>query len=248
MIVSLRRRYRQGRIASRMRRQSAEARAKGQRVVHMLHVRRTGGTAVQTALREAVVGPDLKLLLHAHGISLTDIPEEDEVFFFLRDPVARFVSGFEMRRLEGKPRYYRPWDAGERRAFTRFGSAQELAIALGSGNAADRAEAERAMNSVAHLRSHLSDWLVSEAEIRARKAQILLVGRQEHLATDFATLVGLLGLPATTALPADDYGANRSDSAPGRRELTPEAVEVIRRWYADDYLLIGALRELGLTG
>jgi hypothetical protein len=230
-----------------MRAQSADARASGQRVVHMLHVRRTGGTAVQTALRQATAPRDLRLLLHAHGISLADIPAGDEVVLFLRDPVARFVSGFEMRRVEGKPRYYRPWDAAEQRAFTRFGTAQELALALGSRQQTQRDEAERAMRSVAHLRSHFSDWLGTDELVRARQPQIVLVGWQERLQTDFATLVDLLGLPPDTSLPRDDYSANRSNVDPDRRVLSPGAIDIVRAWYADDYRAIGLMQELALT-
>src|SRR4051812_13008715 len=150
-LVGLRRRYRQARIVDAQRRASAEARRHGQRVVHMLHVRRAGGTAVQTALNNARIPPELRLLLHAHGISLAHLPEEDEVFFFLREPVSRFVSGFEMRRQEGGSRYHHPWTPGERRAFTRFDTVQELAMALGSPIRADRAEAVLAANSIHHL-------------------------------------------------------------------------------------------------
>lgn len=242
----LRRRYRQARIVNAQRRASAKARRHGQRVVHMLHVRRAGGTAVQTALNSAQIPPELRLLLHAHGISLAHVPEEDEVFFFLREPVARFVSGFEMRRQEGGSRYHHPWTPGERRAFTRFDTVQELAMALGSPNRTEQAEAVRAANSINHLRSHLSDWLVNEAEIRSRRIGILFVGWQERLDDDFATLAGLLGLPPT-ALPTDAYGANRIESDPGRRELSADAIDNVRAWCADDYRLIGILQELGLT-
>jgi hypothetical protein len=244
--LTLRRRYRQARIVRAQRRASADARRHGQRVVHMLHVRRTGGTAVHAALNETRIPPDLRLLLHAHGISLAHLPEEDEVFFFLREPVARFVSGFEMRRQEGGSRYHHPWTPGERRAFMRFDSAQDLAMALGSRAHTERAEAEGAMKSIHHLRSHLSDWLVDEAQVRARKTRIMFVGWQERLDADFASLGGLLGLPPTD-LPADAYRANRIESDPARRELSAEATSIVRAWYADDYRLIRLLQELGLT-
>jgi hypothetical protein len=168
------------------------------------------------------------------------------VFFFLREPAARFVSGFEMRRQEGGSRYHHPWTPGERRAYMRFDSAQELAMALDSRAHTQRAEAERAMKSIHHLRSHLSDWLVNEAEVRARRTRIVFVGWQERLDADFAALVGLLGLPPR-GLPADAHGANRIEADPGRRELSAEAIAIVRAWYADDYRLISVLQELGLT-
>ena len=244
--VSLRRRYRQARIARAMRRASTEAHQRGERVVHMLHVRKTGGTAIQTALKAAGPVPGLLLLLHAHGISLADVPDEDEVFFFLRDPVARFVSGFEMRRQEGGPRYKRPWTTAERMAFERFDSARALATALGSDDARQRSAARRAMTSVADLEP-VATWLGTEALVRARRDRIVLVGWQERLDADFAALVELLGLPATAALPTGAYEANRNESDSRRRELAAEAADDVRGWYADDYGLIEVLEELGLT-
>ena len=132
----------------------------------MLHVRKTGGTAVKAALAQADIPPGLRLLLHGHGISLPKLPPEDDVFFFLRDPVTAFVSSFEMRRREGRPRHYRAWSAEERKAYARFASAQSLAVGLRSTDPAERQEAQRAMHSIYHVSAHLADWLGDETEIR----------------------------------------------------------------------------------
>ena len=116
-----------------MRYESSAARAQGRRVVHMLHVGKTGGTAVKSALRQQA-SPTIKMFLHPHHVSLADIPPDDEVFLFLRDPVSRFVSGFESRRREGRPAHYHPWNRHERAAFERFSTAEELALTLASGD------------------------------------------------------------------------------------------------------------------
>jgi len=50
---SVRRRLRHTRTVARLRRESAAVRRRGLRVVHMLHVGKTGGTAVKAALRKA---------------------------------------------------------------------------------------------------------------------------------------------------------------------------------------------------
>ncbi len=243
---SMRRGYRHARTLSRLRRDAANARRQGRRVVHMLHVRKTGGVAVKTALESAQIPPGLRLMLHGHGISLRDVPAQDEVFFFVRDPVARFVSGFEMRRRVGHPRPDRPWTPAERRAFLRFDSAQALAVALRAGDRSTRAAAEHAMRNISHVRSHLADWLVSEEELRSRQHSIVFVGWQERLEDDFRALLRLLGLPPTTALPSDPYRANRAAADDQQRALSPDAVDTIRAWYADDYRLISLLGDLGL--
>jgi hypothetical protein len=246
-LESTRRRYRRARKLIAMRSASADARRQGLRVVHMIHVGKTGGTAVQQALVSAEQPPGVRLLLHTHWLTLLDLPIEDEVFFFLRDPVARFISSFEMRRREGRPRHYRAWTSGERRAFKRFESAQALALALRSTVRSERATAESAMTGIIHVRSHLADWLGDEKLVRARQKNISFVGWQERLDDDFRALVGLLGLPPTTSLPDDDYRANRSPSNTPFGALSPEAAEAIRTWYARDYRLIALLEELGLS-
>lgn len=246
-LVSMRRRYRHARTVSALRRASQNGRREALRVVHMLHVGKTGGTAVQASLTEAVLPADLRLLLHGHGISLSDVPAEDDVFLFLREPVARFVSGFEMRRREGRPRHYRPWTSAERRAFARFESAETLAGALGSTDGSQRAEAERAMRSIYHVRSHLADWLVADELVRSRAPHLIFVGWQERLDADFSALAGLLGVPPTTSLPGDGYAANRATTDEPSDPLSAEASEVIRAWYAEDYRYIALLADLGLT-
>jgi hypothetical protein len=254
--VSLRRRYRHAQAVKRVRAASRSAHDRGQRVVHMLHVGKTGGTAVQAALTGTAVQAaltatpppaSLRLLLHGHGISLGEIPGEDEVFLFLREPVARFVSGFEMRRREGRPRHYRPWTNDERVAFSRFDSAESLALALGSDEKETRMKAERAMRGIYHVKSHLADWLVSDELVRERSGRLMFVGWQERLEADFGRLVALLDLAPTTRLPADAYEANRASPDEDTQRLSEEATHNMRAWYAADYYLIALLTELRLT-
>lgn len=244
---SMRRRYRHARTVTALRRASESARSQGLRVVHMLHVGKTGGIAVKAALETAEIPPGLRLLLHGHGISLRNVPAEDDVFLFLRDPVARFVSGFEMRRREGRPRRDRAWTAAEQRAFRQFGSAEALAMALRSRNRSERAAAKRAMRSISHVRTHLADWLANEGEVRSRQRDLVFIGWQERLDADFRALVSLLGLPPTTRLPSDEYGANRAAADDLQSTLSADAVEIMRAWYVEDYKLIALLGDLGLA-
>jgi hypothetical protein len=234
-------------VVTRMRIAAAMARRRGERVVHMLHIRKTGGTAVKAALSAIDTPPGLRLMLHPHRVSLTDIPARDEVFLFLRDPVARFLSGFESRRREGRPAHYHPWTPAERRAFERFPTAESLALALRSGDEAERRQAQHAMRTMNHVKSHLRDWLSSEDVLRTRRDRIVLVGWQETLDADFGRLVEILGLPVGTQLPTDEVAAHRSAPDEPRPTLSPDAVAAIRDWYSDDYLLIDELLKLGLT-
>jgi hypothetical protein len=213
----------------------------------MLHVRKTGGTAVKAALAQAACPGNLQLMLHPHRVSLRDIPAGDDVFFFLRDPVARYVSGFESRRREGRPAHYHPWTAAERRAYERFPSAEELALGLASTDPQERTAAEQAMAALPHIRTHLSDWLGDERLVRERSDRIILIGWQETLETDFNRLAGLLGLAPETSLPTDEGSAHRSSVGDTRPQMSDAAAAIVRDWYASDYALIDVLVELGLT-
>src|SRR6056297_3418392 len=68
--------------------------------VHFLHIRKAGGTAIKEALKDIAVKQNV--ILHPHKTRLKDIPEGEKVFFFLRNPVSRFVSGFNSRLREGE--------------------------------------------------------------------------------------------------------------------------------------------------
>ncbi len=242
----LRRRLRHARTVGRLRREADDARREGLRVVHMLHIGKTGGTAVKAVLL-GQSPPGTRLMLHHHGVSLADLPADDDVFFFLRDPVTRFVSGFESRRREGRPAHYHPWSPAERAAFGRFPSAEALALALGASDPVERTRAAKAMNGITHVRSRLADWLVDEDLVRARRERIVFVGWQESLDVDFARLVELLGLAPGTKLPRDEAAAHRAPERATARELSIAAAAPIRAWYAGDYRFIDLLVKLGLT-
>jgi hypothetical protein len=234
-------------VVTRLRASAALARRRRERVVHMLHIRKTGGTAVKAALARAAPVTGLRVMTHPHRVSLRDIPASDEVFFFLRDPVARFLSGFESRRREGRPAHYHPWTPAERRAFERFPTAESLALALASADDAERRPAEQAMQTMNHVKSHLRDWLNGEALLRSRRELIILVGWQETLDADFARLGDLLGLPSDSRLPTDEASSHRSAPSEPRPSFSAKAAAAISEWYRDDYRLIDELEQLGLT-
>ena len=86
----------------------------GQQVVHFLHIGKTGGTAVKYALKRNLVNKEYMIYLHGHEFKLRDVQKGAKAFFFLRDPVDRFVSGFYSRRRQGQPRIFSPWSQARR--------------------------------------------------------------------------------------------------------------------------------------
>ena len=143
-------------------------RLRGKQIVHLLHIRKTGGTALRHALESYPASSHYEVVIHHHGATLADVPLGDQVVFALRDPASRFVSGFMSRQRQGRPAHFDPWTPGEAKAFGRFSSPDELACALSSDDVDRKRDAVRAMDEILHLRFHYSDWLIAEAKASAK--------------------------------------------------------------------------------
>jgi hypothetical protein len=217
--------------------------------VHFLHIGKTGGTAIGSALDAARLAywegtdptgypasPYGRIELHRHDFKLSDLPAGDHAVFFVRDPVSRMVSGFYSRLHKGQPRYRSDWNPREQAAFEAFATPQQLANALASGDPAERAQARAAMRGIRHLR-YMQRFTGPPAELAARFDQIAYIGRQETLDADWEQLKQLLGLPRGVMLPTDPVVAHRRTTADDTT-LDAAAIATLRRWYARDYELV----------
>lgn len=200
---------------------------------HMIHIGKTGGTSVKTALRNAR-SELYHIQLHGHVVRLPDIPESESFFFFLRDPCARYVSGFLSRQRRGYPRHDVAWRPDEALAFRRFSDPNALAEALSSNDPEERSSAENAMRSIRHVRDHFSDWFVSLEYLHSRSERLLFAGTQEHLSDDFDELKSHLRLRQDVCLPSDDVRSHRSPSGTSN-VLSTRALHNLRSWYSEDY-------------
>jgi Sulfotransferase family len=213
-----------------------------------MHIGKTGGSAVKTALRRAGLAywhdyeaedmpmtPYGRIRLEHHTFLLRDLPPDDYVFFCVRDPVSRFVSAFYSRLTKGQPRFYREWSDGERRAFDAFPTAQSLAAALYSRDRDERLEAHAAMRSIQHAGSS-ARYLGTPWQLRGHLSQVAYIARQETLDRDWEELKSLLGLPPRTKLPTGRRAHKRDPSLDTR--LDAAATEALRKWYARDYQLL----------
>lgn len=223
--------------------QGVLARAGGRTPVHVLHIYKTGGTALKHALADVQPTHGFKLFTHKHSVTLTQLPRGHKVIAFLRDPVDRFVSGFYDRKREGRPRYFTAWSPAEAETFARFATPNALGEALAAGGEA-AAAAAAALASLDRIRQPLSHWLGDEGAVLARRDDILLIGRQESLAADFERMKGLINLPAALQLPVDPAEAHRAGAVD--RYLSPLARDRLRRAYAADYIMLELLCSLGL--
>jgi hypothetical protein len=213
----------------------ARARAMGKTVVRFLHIRKTGGTAIRETLGRWHETDTHLFTFHNHNYRLRDAEPWAQVAFVYRDPVARYVSGFNGRKRQGLPRYHYPWSPEEAEAFARFETPEALALAL-DGPPADRAAAEAAMAGIRHLRHRYDYWFDTPETVAANAPRIAFAGRQESLTEDFARLTARARLGALR-LPEDAVAAHRGTRpAP----LSERARTILTEWHAEDYRFVAA--------
>lgn len=217
----------------KIRLQSVLNRLRGRRTVHLLHIAKTGGTALKHALSGIPKVGELELVLHSHKTRLVDIPRGDAVFFCCRDPISRYKSGFISRQRQGRPRNFIPWSDGERLAFSRFSDPAQLAEALASADTSLRDEAEAAFTRIGHVNTPLGYWLGSEWLLEQRKGDIVWIGLQTALDEDFAQLAKVLALPPGICLPLDDVAAHRNPSGV-QSALSPTAHQALLERFRED--------------
>lgn len=219
------------------------ARLRGRELAHFLHVRKAGGTAIKDALKPHATAGRFHLSFHPHRITLNDIRTGEKVFFVVRDPIDRLVSGFLSRQRRGAPANHIPWTDEEAWAFDRFDSPEALGLALASTDDEARADADRALAGVIHVNSSYWDWFIDEPTLRARARDVLFIAHQERLAEDFAHLARILGLKAHAELPSDPSRAHRAP-AYENRALSDTAREALHARLAPEYAFLDLCAEL----
>jgi hypothetical protein len=211
------------------------ARYSGRTNVHLLHIRKTGGTALKQVFNEHPITPKCVLHHHPHRFTLRHVPSGHWLMFVTRDPVSRYISGFGSRLRQGAPAGHVPWTADEALAFSRFSDPNSLALALDPSHPM-HTEALHAMGSISHIRYTHWDWFENEDAFTAGQDRIFFIGRTETLDADFEELKKPLGLPPGLTLAQDPKGANRgSQPASQAPVLETAAVEWLKSWYRRDY-------------
>jgi len=213
--------------------------------VHFLHIGKTGGTAIKHALHCTNYEVETKkyiIYCHPHSFSLEDVPPNEKVFFFVRDPVSRFISGFYSRRRKGEPRYYGEWSSEEKKSFENFKTPNELGLALSSKDNALKEKAIQAMKSIEHVRSSYGDWIKDEKYFLEKIDQVLFIGTQENLSNDFQNLKALLGISGNTTLPIDNVDMHKNPDNINKK-LDTVAIQNIKNWYKTDYDLLDVMKE-----
>ncbi len=215
----------------------------GKTMVHVLHIGKTGGSAIKYALRRGkpiITGKHI-IFTHNHRFEFKDVLRGEKIVFFVRDPIDRFVSGFYSRKHKGLPGAYYEWSGPEKEAFGRFQTPNELAVSLSSRDPGTRRDAAKAMKSIGHVNASYWHWFTDEAYFLSRRNDVLFIGAQKDLDRDFAHLKKILNLPRELELPAENTPRNASP-ADVDKFLDDDAITNLKSWYSRDFQFIELLK------
>ncbi|WP_342804829.1 sulfotransferase family 2 domain-containing protein [Alteromonas sp. M12] len=207
--------------------------SKNRELLHFLHIGKTGGSAIKAVLKNHKHSGKYDLVLHNHQTAISEVPEGEKIFFCLRDPISRFVSGFYSRKRKGQPKYNQEWNKREKIVFESFETPNQIAELLFSASSDDKARGVEAMRSIPHF-TRYKRWYGDMDYFKSRFDDILFVGFQESLDTDFEHLKSLLELPDILSLPSDDVVAHRNPMGIDKR-ISDKGLNALNKWYAEDY-------------
>ena len=180
----------------------------------LLHIGKTGGTAANAVLKaNNKRGVGEYVACYKHKVGLRDVHDEnmcERLMFFIREPVARYISAFNSRLRMGYPRHHGEWSPREEVAFKHFKTPNQLAEALSSDDAERRELAVGAMMGIRHLRRAYEHYLDSVELLEKEKDRIYFIAQTETFGSDFDLMRKLLGVAPDIELPTDDYGAHRT--------------------------------------
>ncbi|SEH08286.1 Stf0 sulphotransferase [Candidatus Venteria ishoeyi] len=213
--------------------------------IHFLHIGKTGGSALKFALKDFLETDNYSLELHGHNTSLKDIPKGELVIFFLRDPVSRFISGFYNRKRKGQPRYCFEWTSIEKELFEHFMTPNQLAISLGDEQSDDHELAVMSMENVQHFKAY-SNWYVNFEYFQSRIDDILFIGFQESLNSDFFALKNILDIPDHIELPSDHVTAHKNPDSLNI-VINETGLLALNNWYSDDFKFIYLCQKIMLS-
>ena len=198
--------------------------------IHLLHIGKTGGSNLKATLQK-VNHKKYEFVFHPHEITLEDIPVGEKFYFCIRDPLARFQSGFYSRKRKGQPRYYTEWSRSEKLAFEKFDTPEDLAICLEIGDK-DYEFAKSAMTSIEHVNSSYWDWFKNEEYFNSRISDLFYVLQLETFEKDFNNFLSKLSLSENVKLGNDKLTmhSNNVDYF-----LSDRSKENLKQWYRSEY-------------
>jgi hypothetical protein len=200
--------------------------------VHFLHIGKCAGTNIKGFIKaiNREMGQQL-ITAHYHNVGLKDLPANAQYFFSVRDPVARFYSGFYSRKRKGQPRHFIEWTKAEELAFNRFPEANDVAENIFSDAVIGR-HAFSAMMAIRHVNRSQHTWFDDLDRVFDTHPPLCIL-RTEHLDRDILFLKKLLNFQGNLILQTDDVSTHRNNYSK-TTPLSLLAINNLKAWYAAD--------------
>lgn len=224
----------------------------GFKIVHFLHIGKTGGTSIKsvfleknTIFKKYRICKKYVFVMHKHKFYLEHVKENELAFFVIRDPIERYVSGFNSRLRQGRPRNFNPWKPKEKEVFEEFQTPNSLAEGLTHENPEKRMRAEKGMAAILHVRNSVWEWFANEDYFLKSRSKILFILRQANLKQDFLLFKQKIGIDIGD-LPDDPILSHKSPEGLDKH-LSESAYSNLKNWYRRDYEFMDMIKKQGLV-
>ena len=201
--------------------------------IAFLHIGKNAGTQIMH-LADQLRPTGLKIRKYSHSVKLQSLPNNARYFFSIRDPYARFKSGFYSRKRKGQPRIYSEWSRHEEAAFGAFEHANDLAEALFRDDERG-ALALQAIQSIEHTAMHQIDWFTKAGFLDTHPP--VWIVRSEHFDEDFAEFMRRAGASMSYSdlhMGEGSHTSHRNDYSK-TPDLSDLARQNLQRWYQRDF-------------
>ena len=206
----------------------------------LLHIGKNGGTAANAVIKaNNKLGVGEFVNCYKHKVGLQDVADDnmcERLMFFIREPVARYISAFNSRLRMGYPRHHGEWSPREEIAFEHFKTPNQLAEALSSEDPKRRQLAHDAMIGIRHLRRAYEHYLGSVELLEQEKDRIYFIAQTETFGPDFDLMRKLIGVSPDLELPTDDYGAHRTPEG-FEKTVSELGRKNVQDYYKTDYAI-----------
>jgi hypothetical protein len=196
-----------------------------------IHIGKTAGSYINFLVKQ-LRRKKVNIKRIDHQFTIKDLNKNQKYFFSIRNPIERFVSAFNSRKLKGQPRNYVEWSSDEEIAFNKFETANDLAESL-NVNHPKFNEALLAIESIQHTAMHQIDYIKC-CKVFNINPPICII-RQEFFESDFNLLLKIINLNLTI----DDFQCGNNidkhkNTSMLDKKLTKAAINNLNKWYYRD--------------
>jgi|GEM_PF-2368613 len=213
-----------------------------------IHIPKTGGTSIGKFGSKVIAGGGKFPIAFPHGWTAEQIFNEFpkiELYFIIREPLERTISGINSRIRMGRPQYNIVWNVGEAVSFNFFPTAVELLNGLAAQDERIKSAAIFAFKHINHLKHGYEFYFKDAAFIRANADRFPLV-REISDSDSFVTQ-----LCARTGINPQmlDQHYRRLHVAPQSTSnlaasLAPETLAAARKFLSREYEIYDELKKL----